>query len=98
MNNISSELIGEIVECAKKYGVEKECYCAILQTKELFDEANPRYDILMDKLNISDPNIVDYVISPADKKLFKYTERNAVERLFSENRCNLLKEVGEWNP
>ena len=64
----------------------------------MFDETNPVYDAIIDKFDISDPESADYVISPTDKKLFKYTERNAVERLFSENRCNLLKEVGEWNP
>ena len=98
MKDMTPKAIDEIVECAKRYGIEKECYCTLMQTKELFDETNPVYDAIIGKFNISDPEIADYVISPTDKKLFKYTERNAVERLFSENRCNLLKEVGEWNP
>ena len=98
MKDMTPEAIDEIVECAKRYNIEKECYCTLIQTKELFDETNPVYDAIIGKFDISDPESADYVISPTDKKLFKYTERNAVERLFSENRCNLLKEVGEWNP
>lgn len=98
MNQMSLEKAIEIAECAKKYNIEKECYCSLIQTKELFGETNPIYDDLIDKLNISDPNISDYVIAPANKKLYIYTEKSAIERLFSEDRCKLLKEVGEWNP
>ena len=96
MNKMPLEITDEITECAKKYGIEKEC--SLVQTKELFSELNPIYNIIKDKLNISDLDIADYVIAPMEKKLYKYIERSTVERLFSEDRCKLLMEVGEWKP
>ena len=98
MNKMPLEITDEITECAKKYGIEKECYCSLVQTKELFSELNPIYNIIKDKLNISDLDIADYVIAPMEKNLYKYIERSTVERLFSEDRCKLLMEVGEWKP
>ena len=97
MNQMSFTLAEDIIECAKKYNLEKECYCSIVHTKELFNETSVIYDFVLNKLNTVDPETINLVIYPAEKKIYKYIEKSAIQRLFSKNRCNLLKEVGEWN-
>ena len=97
MDRMTSGMADEVAECARKYGMEKECYASLIQTKDLFGESNPIYDMLLDKLNISDPNFIDLVIAPMEGKVYKYTEKNTIKRLFSKDRCKLLKEVEKWN-
>lgn len=98
MQSLSIDNIDEIVSCANKYSVEKDCYCSLLQTKEFFDEDNSIYDIFAEKFNVDNEDCIDIVISPSEKKLYKYTERSAKNRLFNDNRILLLTEVGPWNP
>lgn len=98
MYELSIDTIDEIVECAKKYNVLNECYCALIQTKELFCEDNYSYDILIKKLDVQNDEIADIVISPEEKKLYKYIEKSVIERLFYHDRSKLLEEVAEWIP
>ena len=85
----------EIVQSAKKYGIERDCFCTLAQTKELLGDNNSVYDIFIDKFDV-DTSEVDTVIYPKEKKLYSYTERNTIKRLFHNDRKSLLKEVGEW--
>lgn len=95
MHTLPVDIMDEIVECARKYGIERDCFCTLAQTKELFGDNNSVYDIFIDKFDV-DANEIDIVIYPKEKKLYSYTERNTIKRLFHNNRKSLLKEVGEW--
>jgi hypothetical protein len=40
-------------------------------------------------------NPLSYVVSPKDKKLYRYKEPDVVKRFFAKNRITLLEEVSE---
>ena len=95
MHTLPIDVMDEIATYAKKYGIEKDCFCSLMQTKELFGNNNPIYDVFINKFDV-DANEIDIVIYPKEKKLYMYTERSTIKRLFHNDRKSLLKEVGEW--
>lgn len=97
MSSISLNSLEEIINRAKVFGLQNDCFATISQTKEIFKPTNVMYDILLDRFD-SKENISNLVVYPEEKKLFEYVEKNVIKRLFSKDRCKLLKEVGEWKP
>ncbi|MDY5627627.1 MAG: nucleotidyltransferase family protein [Clostridia bacterium] len=96
-NGLSTDIAEGIAECAKEYGAEKDCFCSVAQTAELLCENNFAYRVFAEKFGV-DEGAKDIVISPSEKKIYKYEEKSAVKRLFSSNRLKLLKEAGVWIP
>ena len=42
MHTLPVDIMDEIATYAKKYGIEKDCFCTLVQTKELFGNNNPK--------------------------------------------------------
>lgn len=91
--NISNDHVDKIFERAIELGVDKVCAYAILHTAELFDVENSYAVTMAYGTLCNDPDFIHNVISPKDRKIYTYTERNISERFFSSNRRKLLKEV-----
>lgn len=75
---------------ARKLEADKIVACVILWTSGLFPLEDE--DILSESRNILlfDADIMDVVFSPAEKKQYKYLEKDIRRRFFSENREGLL--------
>lgn len=78
---------------AEEVGMEKICAFAVLQTSELLMFNNFYAIEIATKILGSDNDFLHMIVSPKEKKKFLFTERNILERFFSENRKTLLKEV-----
>ena len=80
---------------AKELGVEKICSFAMLQTSKLFAINKPYIMETIQTTLERDPMFVHRVIAPSEKKIYVYEEKDLVERFFSKNRKELLREVRE---
>ena len=80
---------------AAKFGMEKLCAYAILETMGLFDMNHAfAYDISRVALE-NDPDFCLKVVSPKDKKTLIYQTPDVTTRFFMESRAKDLKEVTE---
>lgn len=77
------------VDCAK------ECVYALTYTKALFDIQNAALDDFLAKHTPDDPDLMHRVDYPAKKTVLIYAEKDLVNRFFSINRKELLKEAKE---
>lgn len=78
---------------AEELGMSMICAFTILQTAAFFDIPNKCAQQIAKTILLPNPDFVHQVISPKDKKLLVYTEKNVFERFFAKNRKALLKEV-----
>ena len=93
LNDADKEHIDFLFDRAVKLGMEKICAFAVLQTAELFMFKN-LYAVEVAKKALGyDLDFVHRIVSPKDKKKLIFTERNVLERLFTDNRKALLEEV-----
>ena len=84
--------IDELFERACEIKMDKICAFAILQMSKLFIFCN-RYAVLKSEEILKDfHDFIHTVISPSDKKIFVYIEKDIEKRFFSQNRKSLLKE------
>lgn len=81
---------------AEELNMEKICAFAILQTSELFDIKNRlAIDLSKEQLK-NNSDFLHTVISPREKKLYVYKEKDIFKRFFSDNRTNLLVEEEKY--
>ncbi len=93
LNDVNEEHIDCLFQRAEKLGLEKICAFAVLQTAELFKFKN-RYAVKVAlKALGKDKDFIHRIVSPKDKKELLFTERSVSERLFANNRKELLREV-----
>ena len=93
LNDANKEHIDFLFERATKLGMEKVCAFAVIQTAELFKFKNIYAVEIAEKILHYDLDFVHRIVSPKDKKELIFTERNVLERFFTENRKALLEEV-----
>ena len=93
LNDADKEHIDFLFERAIKLGMEKVCAFAVLQTAELFKFKN-LYAVEVSRRALGyDLDFIHRIVSPKDKKELIFTERNILERFFTDNRKTLLEEV-----
>ena len=78
---------------AAMLGMDTVCACAVVWTKQLFDNTNENAYKLAEKILTENSDMLHTVVSPAQHKLYRYTELNIKKRFFSKNRMRLLEEV-----
>ena len=76
--------------------MEKVCAFAVLQTSELFKFKNLYAVETARKILEFDLEFVHKIVCPTDKKELIFTERNVLERFFTDNRKMLLQEVNHY--
>lgn len=87
--------IDEIFKRAAELGMAEICACVILWSEALLPSENT-HAIKLAKLCLTDKcDLLDLVVSPAEKKTYRYTEQDVRKRFFSANRAQLLQEVSE---
>ncbi len=96
LNDANKEHIDMLFSRAQQVGMQNICAFAVLQTAELFKFKNV-YAIEMAR-KILDGNIdfLHVVVSPKDKRVLIFEERNIVERFFAKERKLFLKEVNHY--
>ena len=90
INEMSDDEQEKLITAAKESNLEKElAYCinSINSFFKLSDGSLIRYATERDNHDL------DYVIAPAQKKLYKYTEKDILKRFFCKDRKKLLTEV-----
>ena len=60
-----------------------------------FENTNSYAYIYAKQFLTENEELLDTVISPSDKKIYLYTEKNIIERFFRTNRIEILKEVND---
>ncbi len=95
LNNISREETYWLFERARKTGMDKICAFAVIQTAGLFDFKNSCAVTIAHEVLKSEPEFVHTIISPKEDKRYIFKEKDLSERLFAENRKELLEEVME---
>ncbi len=84
--------IFKIFKKAKDSGLEKECAFAILQTAQLFGNKFGYAVLKAKEIYLENPDLLDTVISPSDKKSYIFKEKDILKRFFLKNREKNLKE------
>lgn len=93
LSDMSNSEIDDLFIRANELKMEKVCAFSVLQTAGLFDFVNQHSVLVSIQILETEPDFVNTVISPKDKKVFVYAEKNIEERFFAKNRRALLKEV-----
>ena len=78
---------------AKKFRILEICSCVIFWTSQFFENINSYAYIYSKQFLSGSENILNTVISPSDKKTYRYIEKNVTERFFNKNRMEILEEV-----
>lgn len=89
----TDEEIFKIFKKADKTGLEKECAFAIIQTAELIGNKFHYAYLKAREISCANPGLLDIVISPADKKIYSYREKDIQKRFFLKNREKNLTEI-----
>ena len=89
LNNFNGDF-ESLLERAKANSMEKELSYCINSVQSLFAV---KYDIFADLL--SNDYSLDDVVSPREKKIYRYRESDPVKRFFSKDRTKLLEETGK---
>lgn len=92
LDGTSDAEISELIELAIKYGCARELAYSLRSAEALFGVS--REPIRAFLRNFSAERL-DEVISPAEGKLYRYTESDIRKRFFSSDRLSLLREVNE---
>ncbi len=92
LHEMTREKIHAIFCRAMELGMAEICCFAILETAELFEKVNP-IAVNMAKSYIgTNDDILHKVISPKDKKVYRYSETSISNRFFDWDRKYLLEE------
>ncbi len=92
---MTSEDVNEIFARAKSFFMDKIVAFAIVQMSYLFECKN-KYAVKVAKSVLYEaPNFIHHVISPKERKIYVYSQRDVFERLFVKNRKILLTEENE---
>ena len=85
-----------LAEKAVACDLQEPCYYALYATKVLFSLEGQGIENCLLRLAPVKKDIIQMVLSPAEKKEYYYTNQNLVERFFASDRISLLRE-GEEN-
>ena len=96
LNNADEDYVSFLFERAIKFGMEKVCAFAIIQTAQLFEYENLYATRIASKVLGYDYTFINKVISPKDKKELIFTEPNVLERFFADDRKKMLKEANNF--
>ena len=89
LNNFNGDF-ESLLERAKANSMEKELSYCINSVQSLFGVQYEAFtDILTGDYGLND------VVSPREKKLYRYRESDPVKRFFSKDRTKLLEETGK---
>lgn len=80
----------KLITAANESGLEKELAYCLHSINSFFDMPT---DMLTNYVKERNTDDLSYVIAPAENKLYRYTEKNAVKRFFVKDRTKLLEEV-----
>ena len=96
--DMTEEEAVRLPERACALNLETECAFAVSETKALFgDETGTGVKILEGLTDVCADSLLT-VISPEEKKKYRYTEPDTAARFFATDRTALLEEVGAWRP
>ena len=91
LHDYTDEQTDELIRRAVDLNLRNELYYCLKSIETFFGLPCPVFhDHSLDE---RDP--LHDVISPRDKKYYRYTEQNLIKRFFAKNRVKLLKEVSE---
>lgn len=93
LNDAPKEYIKFLFDRAKVLGMEKICAFTVSQMSNLFDFKNVYAAEIAEAILKDDPDFIHIVVSPKEKKMYRFIERDISERFFSECRKTLLQEV-----
>lgn len=93
LNDAAKDHIDFLFKRAKELCMEKVCAFAVLQMSELFVFENEYAVEVANSILNDDPNFIHTVVSPKEKKMYIFTEKDIEERFFAENRKAFLQEV-----
>lgn len=85
--------IAELFARANDFELEKVCAFAILQTLALFDVKHDTAKNISKQILEDDPDFLQRVISPSEKKIYVYKTNDIAERFFMNDRAADLEEV-----
>ena len=80
---------------AKELAMEKVCAFAVFQMSELFEFENKYAVSIANDVLKNDPEFINTVVSPKEKKNYVYIERDITERFFADDRKSLLREAND---
>lgn len=95
LSGMSEDETDAMLARAKAHDMEKICAFAVKQMSVMFDFQNKYAVRAAEKVLESTPDFVHTVISPKDRKEYVYVEKDIYERLFCNDRKQLLKGVAE---
>ncbi len=78
---------------AKALGMEKTCAYAILETMDLFDMEMEQWKAVAEDILRDSPEFLLQVVSPKEKKVYRYRTLKATDRFFMNDRILDLQEV-----
>ena len=81
------------MEEARKYALTMQCYYALEMMRSLLQLEDPMLLEFLARICPGDPEVLEWVIAPAEKKEYQYTEKDVRQRFFAQDRPALLKEV-----
>ena len=84
-----SGLYADLAALIKEYGLNRECYYAMLRTKELFGIENAQLDKLLENIKPESTVYLKEIIRPDQNKTYRYDE-NFTDWLFTSGRKNYL--------
>lgn len=90
---LSEAEVEQLFVRAKALGMEKICGYAVMEATGLFGISEGRAVEEARRVLYTDPDFIFRVVSPEDKKLYKYQTENVTERFFMRDRIKDLKEV-----
>ena len=87
-----------ILKRARELCLGRECVFAVSDTISLLGDENGMGGHILSGFPEQEKQSLLVVISPEEKKKYRYTQTDAVKRFFCSDRASLLKEVGTWTP
>jgi len=75
--------------------LEPICYYALYLTRVLFSIKNKNLNGILDRIAPKDKTILNFVISPSDKKIYRYENDDICKRFFASDRTAMLRTVNE---
>lgn len=93
LNDIDEEATRKLFERAEEVGMRSICAFAIYQTARLLDFKNNFATKYAEEILKAEPDFVHTVISPKEKKIYAYEDKDIFSRFFVVNRKSLLKEM-----
>ena len=95
LNKMDVENTVELFKRAKSLGLSEVCAYVVLHTAALFEINNTAAIGMAKDILAQDTDFIHCVISPTDKKILTYSQKDIFERFFMDDRINDLKEVNE---